>query len=932
MRLLKFDSHGELSLTKDLIQNVPPYAILSHTWGADEDEITFDNLKEGSTKGKAGYEKILFCGKQARKDGLHYFWVDTCCINKSNNAELSEAIISMFRWYRDAAECYVYLSDVTTDGRTQSEASLQPWEPAFRENFFCSNGHRLGNKDSLEGQLHEIPGIPVSALHGAALSGFDVHERLLWAESRETKREEDKAYSLLGIFNVVMPVLYGEGKESAFRRLRQEISAPEPQKTGFGTEHPHLKDSREMLETLHNTYKRVFYVIDGLDECSLTERNEILDIMLSLQQLRPQETKLMLSSRKTQDLLARMSGFNQIYVSAEANSADILGFVSQEIDTAVKQSRLLNGRVSTELQAEIVNRLAENARGMFLWAKLQIPVLCAANTKKRVHAALASYPKTLDQQYERMIVAIQSQENDRTSLAFDILRWITFALRPLKLDELWTVLLADRAHESFDGGDLDPGLATDMCQNFLYFDTSLNQLGLLHTSARQYLQQWFGNARGHGYLATQCARYLTDCGFDQEVEGALKRYIEPEEVCKPPPRRSSSPAQSKEFRDLLDAIQRIVAKNNYFSSIRDTYCFLEYAGSFWLQHVDKGMEHFSLSYFPWILDAKSGIFSMWRNLNGFKAGLVLHALGELALQRLEKQNKEPGIIHIAAHLGLENLLSHVLELVSEVKHKQEALAAAASEGIDNVVRTLLLDTRVITPPGVFSALVFASATSHISVVKMILTAAKECLDGENFNDIAVVANIGACLSPKEDMMTAVRRICGDSFSEFNYDMVKHVVSLSENYHVDTNSPSVKDLESLNNLMVTETCGLQGWSTLMISALSGNEKVVPIIFALLSWYGNVKTIMGKVAASGHVALFKKLVSKGFKCTIQDDEGKTPLHRAVEENQVEIVKSLLEILKPEDVGIEDADGERALDIAVRQGLDEITVLLDPFSSAS
>ena len=79
MRLLESGSHGEINLTKDLIEDIPSYAILSHTWGADDDEVTFDDLKNGSGKSKAGYNKIQFCEQQARKDGLQYFWVDTCC-------------------------------------------------------------------------------------------------------------------------------------------------------------------------------------------------------------------------------------------------------------------------------------------------------------------------------------------------------------------------------------------------------------------------------------------------------------------------------------------------------------------------------------------------------------------------------------------------------------------------------------------------------------------------------------------------------------------------------------------------------------------------------------------------------------------------------------------------------------------------------------
>jgi hypothetical protein len=239
MRLLELKSNGDVSLTKDIISKIPPYAILSHTWGEDGDEVTFKDLIKGSAKTKRGYDKIQFCATQAAIDGLKYIWIDTCCINKSVGAELSEAIISMFRWYRDAAKCYVYLVDVTTAGQ---DPTAHLWAPAFRKSrwftrgwtlqeliapsiveFFSVGGHSLGSKHQLEQQIHEITGIPAMAIQGHALSGFSVEERLSWAEFRETKREEDKAYSLLGIFNVNVLPMYGEGTESAFRRLHEEI-------------------------------------------------------------------------------------------------------------------------------------------------------------------------------------------------------------------------------------------------------------------------------------------------------------------------------------------------------------------------------------------------------------------------------------------------------------------------------------------------------------------------------------------------------------------------------------------------------------------------------------------------------------------------------------------------------------------------------------
>jgi hypothetical protein len=102
MRLLFRRDNGEYGLTKDLVDDglIPPYAILSHTWNEGQ-EVTFEDLIGGSGKSKTGYNKIRFCGQQAELNGLQHFWVDTCCIDKSNRAELQKAINSMFRWYRN---------------------------------------------------------------------------------------------------------------------------------------------------------------------------------------------------------------------------------------------------------------------------------------------------------------------------------------------------------------------------------------------------------------------------------------------------------------------------------------------------------------------------------------------------------------------------------------------------------------------------------------------------------------------------------------------------------------------------------------------------------------------------------------------------------------------------------------------------------------
>jgi len=240
MRLLQFNNDGNFSLTEFFEDDIPEYAILSHRWEAGE--VTYKDLTNGTSKGKAGYGKTQFCEEQARCDDLEYFWIDTCCIDKSSSAELSEAINSMFRWYQKAARCYVYLSDVRKASDTSAECT---WGSAFRASkwftrgwtlqellaprsveFYSQEGKSLGNKRTLEQQIHEITGVPATALRGNSLSQFDVDERFSWAKRRKTTRREDKAYSLFGIFDVQMPLIYGEREVKAFRRLREAIDSP----------------------------------------------------------------------------------------------------------------------------------------------------------------------------------------------------------------------------------------------------------------------------------------------------------------------------------------------------------------------------------------------------------------------------------------------------------------------------------------------------------------------------------------------------------------------------------------------------------------------------------------------------------------------------------------------------------------------------------
>ena len=206
------------------------YAILSHRW--QKDEVLFQDLQSGRACKKAGYTKLKSFCEQAKTNKYTYVWCDTCCIDKSSSAELSESVNSMFRWYQNADICYAYLSDVISTKAEASDFSDSEW---FRRGwclqellapsalqFYNRDWIMLGTKEKLSQRISEITRIHNEAIRRLNIDDYSIAQRMCWATDRKTTRVEDIAYSLLGLFKVNMPLLYGEG-ERAFIRLQQEI-------------------------------------------------------------------------------------------------------------------------------------------------------------------------------------------------------------------------------------------------------------------------------------------------------------------------------------------------------------------------------------------------------------------------------------------------------------------------------------------------------------------------------------------------------------------------------------------------------------------------------------------------------------------------------------------------------------------------------------
>ncbi|KAH9889989.1 heterokaryon incompatibility protein-domain-containing protein [Cubamyces lactineus] len=233
----------------------PGYAILSHRWlNGGRDDQTFQDVQRltAAIQSQRSPElpdsqpeilevqglnaKISQCCALARVHGFRYVWIDTCCIDRTSSAELTESLNSMFQWYARAAICYAFLYDVKSDEDPYDEGSsfrssewftrcwtLQELLAPSNVLFLSVDWFPLGTKESFSGLIQEITGIDRDILiHRRPLDSVSIARRMSWASKRRASRVEDEAYSLMGIFGVNMPTIYGE-QHHAFIRLQQEI-------------------------------------------------------------------------------------------------------------------------------------------------------------------------------------------------------------------------------------------------------------------------------------------------------------------------------------------------------------------------------------------------------------------------------------------------------------------------------------------------------------------------------------------------------------------------------------------------------------------------------------------------------------------------------------------------------------------------------------
>lgn len=285
MRLLRTGPYEpgceKFELIEKFGSQIPKYAILSHTWGDDEvtyehvrsptaferrllgndSDATYERIRDQNVRECKAYSKVVGAMRQAASDGHEYVWIDTCCIDKSSSAELSEAINSMYAWYERAEVCFAVLDGVPGPDAANFEAEfkgsrwftrgwtlqelLAPEHVVFFGRPSVGPWIMLGDRKSLRFLISTCTTIAEEYLWDTYYFPVStVVQKMSWAAERETTREEDVAYCLLGLFSVNMPLLYGEGAR-AFMRLQEEIMKVSDDQSIFAWASPDTEDAAE---------------------------------------------------------------------------------------------------------------------------------------------------------------------------------------------------------------------------------------------------------------------------------------------------------------------------------------------------------------------------------------------------------------------------------------------------------------------------------------------------------------------------------------------------------------------------------------------------------------------------------------------------------------------------------------------------------------
>ncbi|KAJ4286311.1 hypothetical protein N0V90_013345 [Kalmusia sp. IMI 367209] len=408
MRLLQRLSSDDFELTSFDDDHPPPYAILSHTW-IEGQEVTYDELVDGIGRDKTGYNKIRFCSERVVADNLQYFWVDTCCIDKSTNNELNTAINSMFRWYQRATKCYVYLSDVAVPEEVPDVQAFRiTWSEAFRRSrwftrgwtlqellapaiveFYSKEGRQLGSKVSLDArEMVQIGTLLAneSRCERVAITGLGgVGKTQIALEFAHRWREK---YADCAVFWI--PVTNVETMLETYLEVGQQLQIPNVEQQQ--SEVQKLVQRKLSLESSG----RWLLVFDNADDIDIwTEKaSGIAGSGRQIDLLPKSKYGSILFTTRSRKAATKLAGKNVVFVS-EMTDADAKGLLQKSL---INHNLLVEDQAATDLLLKLT--------------RLPLAIIQAAAYINENDISLSEYAMLLDDTEENIINVLSEEFED----------------------------------------------------------------------------------------------------------------------------------------------------------------------------------------------------------------------------------------------------------------------------------------------------------------------------------------------------------------------------------------------------------------------------------------------------------------------------------------------------------------------------------------
>ncbi|KAI9788101.1 MAG: hypothetical protein M1816_007233 [Peltula sp. TS41687] len=290
---------------------------------------------------------------------------------------------------------------------------------------------------------------------------------------------------------------------------------------------PDLSELEDLLKMVMKAFGRVFLAIDGLDECDPMEQRQIACVLKTLTQLSQPTAKLLVCSRQEVEIAKAFENGPRLRLTGQLNMDDISQYVEDTVTLRIDSGDLVIGDQS--MKSEIIQTLAQGAKGMFLWVKLQLDEVCEAPDDHHRRQVLKELPRTLEETYARTLRKINASKSMR-QVAQKIFRWIVCARRPLTHRELMEAIAHTAEDRCWNYSKIpqDPLLVGRACRNLVVKDEDEGTFSLAHYTVLQYLlsptqEIALENFHFQRHMADEqiggiCIAYLLFTDFERQIE------------------------------------------------------------------------------------------------------------------------------------------------------------------------------------------------------------------------------------------------------------------------------------------------------------------------------------------------------------------------------------------------------------------------------